>query len=111
METLVRDKIPELIEEYGPKQQTRIARPEEVMEFLLARFVTDAEELAESVGWALDTDGGKDAILWKMADLYEAIESMCTELNITPSQITNAKIYKAQTHGKLSQKVILIEDD
>jgi len=99
VEKLVRDRIPEIIENSGKTPITRIADSSEIKQFLLDKILEEAEELNES--------GSKEEI----ADILEAIYSLLKSEQLSLEDIEKIRIKKAEQRGSFNKKIILVDVD
>lgn len=97
---LVRDKIPEIIQNNGEKPVTHIADDKEYWERL-------KEKLSEEVG-----EFSKNSNEEELADILEVIDGICEFKKFDKKEIENIKKEKAEKRGKFRDRIILdvVED-
>ncbi|WP_226641527.1 nucleoside triphosphate pyrophosphohydrolase [Mesobacillus subterraneus] len=98
---LVRDRIPEVVENTGKKFSTRILDETEYIEQLKKKAY---EELDEYV----NTDNKKDAIE-ELADLLEIIHTLAEYHDSSIDEIEEVRKLKAEKRGGFKEKIFLIE--
>ncbi|WP_226674927.1 nucleoside triphosphate pyrophosphohydrolase [Mesobacillus jeotgali] len=98
---LVRDRIPEVIENTGKKFYTRILNETEYIEQLKKKAY---EELDEYV----NTDNKKDAVE-ELADLLEIIHALSKYHGSSIDEVEEVRKQKAKKRGGFKEKVFLIE--
>ncbi|MCM3764486.1 nucleoside triphosphate pyrophosphohydrolase [Neobacillus niacini] len=98
---LVRDRIPEVIEEDGKKFSTRILETEEYIKELKKKSF---EELNEYV----NTQNDKDAIE-ELADLLEIIHALAECHGASFETVEEVRKQKAEKRGGFKEKIFLIE--
>jgi predicted house-cleaning noncanonical NTP pyrophosphatase (MazG superfamily) len=94
---LVRDKIPESIENSGKKPVVRISEEEEYWEKL-------KEKLAEEVKEYNENENPEE-----LADILEVVEAICSYKKIDKNVLLKLKKEKAEKKGKFKDKIILEE--
>ena len=94
---LVRDKIPEIIEESGKKCKTEILSDERYLEMLDRKL---DEELLEY---------HKDQNLEELADLLEVIYAAAEARGYTLDELEAARAEKAEARGGFERKILLVE--
>ena len=92
---LVRDKIPEIIEEAGKKAVTHILSQEEYIAALETKL---DEEVAEYQA---------DKNLEEMADVLEVLQSICIARGYTLNQLEEKRKKKAEKNGGFRDKIYL----
>lgn len=96
---LVRDKIPEIIEEDGKSCNLHIADKEEYEVALGKKLVEEANELASAEG--------KEDKIRESADLLEVLLTIWREEDITLDEVLTEKEKKIESRGGFSKKIIL----
>ncbi len=98
---LVRDKIPQLIEESGRKQTSRILGEDEYFHALVDKVVEEIEEFR--------TGGLEEEI----ADAYEALDCLVKMKGYEPMHIDYIRLIKREARGSFLDKILLeeVEDD
>ncbi len=94
---LIRDRIPEIIEEKGQVCVTRTLGPEEYLEMVDAKL---DEELAEY---------HKDRSLEELADLIEVIYAATEARGFTREQLEQVRLEKAAERGPFRKRLLLLE--
>jgi len=98
---LVRDKIPQLIEESGRKQTSRILNEDEYFHALIDKVVEEIEEFRSS--------GNKEEI----ADVYEALDCLIKFKGYELMNIDYIRLIKREARGSFLERILLeeVEDD
>lgn len=96
---LVRDKIPQLIEESGRKQTSRILNDKEYFDALVDKVVEEIEEFRTS------------KIEEEIADVYEALDCLVKFKGYEPMHIDYIRLIKREARGSFLEKVLLEEVD
>ena len=94
---LVRDLIPDIIEESGNECRTRILSDEEYLKMLDAKL---EEELAEY---------HKDQNIEELADLLELIQAATVARGYTLEELESVRAEKAKKRGGFEKKIFLID--
>ena len=94
---LVRDLIPDIIEESGNECRTRILSDEEYLKMLDAKL---EEELAEY---------HKDQNIEELADLLELIQAATVARGYTLEELESVRAEKANKRGGFEKKIFLID--
>lgn len=94
---LVRDRIPEIIEESGKECKIRILNEEKYMQMLNVKL---DEELAEY---------HKDQNVEELADLLEVIYAAALARGYSIEQLEQIRAAKAEKRGAFQERVFLIE--
>lgn len=98
---LVRDKIPQVIEESGLQFKTRLLSEEEYKRELTKKLTEELLEYEE-------TDNKKDAIE-ELADILELIHA-AAELNGSSfEEVEEVRVKKAAKRGGFKERIFLIE--
>lgn len=92
---LVRDKIPEVIEQDGKKCTVRVLDDEEYLKALDAKL---DEELAEY---------HKDQNIEELADLLEVLYAAAEARGFTKDELEAVRVRKAAKRGKFKEKLFL----
>jgi predicted house-cleaning noncanonical NTP pyrophosphatase (MazG superfamily) len=98
---LIRDRIPEVIENTGKKFSTRILNEDEYIEQLKKKAY---EELDEFV----NTNNRDDAVE-ELADLLEIIHALSEYHGSSIDEIEEARKQKVKKRGGFKRKIFLIE--
>lgn len=96
---LVRDKIPEIIENDGEKPITRILDDEEYKKELKNKLVEESQEavLAE----------GSDELMKEIVDIFEVIEAVEKAFGIGREDVLKMKEERKQKRGGFEKKIFL----
>lgn len=94
---LVRDRIPEIIEESGKECKTAILSDEQYLKMIDAKL---DEELAEY---------HKDQNIEELADLLEVIRAATIARGYTLDDLETVRAKKAEKRGGFGKKILLIE--
>lgn len=97
---LVRDRIPEIISADGSKAETRLLKPEEVIDLLKKKTVEEAGELVEAEG--------VEEVKKEIADLEEVLKSLRERLNIKADEIEEIRQKRAEGRGRFEKGIYLI---
>ncbi len=95
MGKLVRDKIPQIIEDQGRRCVIRILEPQEYRQCLHRKL---DEELGEF---------HRDQNLEELADLMEVVLACTEELGHTPQELEQLRLAKAEKRGAFRQRIYL----
>lgn len=94
---LVRDNIPQLIEQSGREYTSRIMSEKEYYEALLNKIVEEIEEFRIS-------DNEEE-----IADIYEALDCLVRLKEYEPMHIDYLKLIKREARGSYKDRVLLEE--
>jgi len=100
---LIRDKIPEVIEDSGKSYKIRKLDDREYLEKVKEKIIEETNELVESKS--------RVDIINEIADVYEIIEALMDIKKITPSEVSKVKENKKVSRGAFDKKLLLIEVD
>jgi predicted house-cleaning noncanonical NTP pyrophosphatase (MazG superfamily) len=92
---LVRDKIPEIIEEDGKKPVVYIADDDEYTERLVDKLEEEVEEFLES----REVD--------ELGDILEVIHAIREDREVTHEQLQKKREQKAEQRGRFDEGVVL----
>ena len=92
---LVRDKIPEIIEESGKTCETKILSDEEYLQMLDKKL---DEELAEY---------HKDQNIEELADLLEVLYATAKARGYSIEELENVRVEKQKARGSFDNKILL----
>jgi predicted house-cleaning noncanonical NTP pyrophosphatase (MazG superfamily) len=102
-EKIIRDKLPEFIlAEKGEVMETRIAEPHEVMGFLKAKILEEAQEVFDAPD--------KTNLAEELGDLLEVIKAIAQHENIV-DEMFNARDAKYRKKGGFEKNIILIKNN
>ncbi len=96
---LVRDKIPELIEESGRIYHAKVLSDNEYFEALLDKIVEEIEEFRVSTNEE------------ELADVFEALDCLVQFKDYEPLHIDYLKLIRREARGSFREKVLLIDVD
>lgn len=100
---LVRDKIPQIIEEVkGKKIETRIIEGEEYKAYLLKKFQEESAELAETKD--------KEHLAEEIADILELIDSLLEFDGLKLEDIKKIQKEKAEKRGGFKEGILMLEE-
>jgi len=97
---LVRDKIPEIIENNNEIAITKTLNDKEYLNALKTKLLEEYNEVILS--------SGKD-FLEELADMLEVIDALASTENKTLNDIINIKEEKKQNRGGFDKKILLIK--
>ncbi|UUV18317.1 nucleoside triphosphate pyrophosphohydrolase [Fusobacteria bacterium ZRK30] len=92
---LIRDKIPEIIEENGEKYHCHIAGDKEYLEALRAKINEEVEEFYETPS------------IEEMADILEVLRALGDYYGFSEDKIEKARIEKDRKRGAFKRRIIL----
>lgn len=98
---LVRDRIPEIIENSGKKFTTRILGDNEYINELKKKLVEEMEEYQQ-------TETNEDA-LEELADILELMHALAKVHGANIDEIEKIRAEKAEKRGGFEEKIFLIE--
>lgn len=93
---LVRDIIPNIIEQDGQRAVTRVLGTTEYRRELLKKLVEEATELLHS-----------DGSIEERADVAEVLRALDKQIGYTSDEIEAARVTKAEKRGGFDQKIFL----
>lgn len=100
---LVRDKIPEIIEEKtGCKCQIRILDEEEFNVTLFAKLCEEVEELGEALN-----NGDKRCIIDELADITTILRYLMKQYKIDVNLVSARNVRKCMENGEFSKRIFL----
>lgn len=94
---LVRDKIPEIIEESGRKQKSRILDEKEYLEALLDKVI-------EEIGEYRETEDEEE-----LADVFEVLECIVKLKDYEPMHLDYLRMKKREARGSFNDRILLEE--
>ncbi len=100
---LVRDRIPELIEQAGKRCQTRALAPGELQPMLKAKLQEELKEYLEAV-----TDAGA---LEELADMLEVIHALAATHGSGVAALSELQQRKRERRGAFNRATLLIDAD
>ena len=93
---LVRDRIPEIINNEGKLPIIKQVKGKEKLCYLYEKLIEEATELKEG------------ELVEELADVQEVLEVIMEELNITPEQMKIAKNKKRKERGGFKKGTVLL---
>lgn len=96
---LVRDRIPEIIEQDGRKCATETMSEDEYRQALREKLVEEAQEAAEST---------PDGIVTELADLYEIIDALMATYDIDREAVLAEQSQRRITRGGFEKQLRLL---
>lgn len=97
---LVRDKIPNIIEDNNEIAEIRVLENKEYLSALKAKLLEEYNEVIESSG---------EYFLEELADMLEVIDALAKTENKTLQDIINIKEEKKNSRGGFEKKILLIK--
>lgn len=94
---LVRDRIPELIEESGRKQVSRKLNEEEYFHALIDKIIEEIEEFRES------------RLEEEVADVYEVLDCLVKLKGYEPLHLDYLRLIKREARGSFKDRILLEE--
>lgn len=91
---LVRDRIPEIIQDDGDEPVTRKVDEEEMLQFLRDKILEEAKELHES------------GELEEVADIYEVLDRY-VDVTDTVEKLEDMREKKAEERGRFDESIVL----
>lgn len=100
---LIRDRIPEIIENDHKTCATRILNDEEYLKCLKSKLLEECNEVIDAEG---------EDIKKEIADVLEVLEALENTLHIDHQEILSIKEKKARSNGAFDKKIYLeyVED-
>ncbi len=95
---LVRDRIPEIIEQTGKSATWRELSADDFRLALRAKILEEAKELV---------DAADDALLAELADLAEVIETILCAYDLTNDELDAARQRKNDERGAFTRRLFL----
>ena len=95
---LVRDKIPEIIENNGEVAYTRFLEDEEFRKELLLKLKEEVEEVSLAP---------KEKVLEELADVYEVLCAICELQNHTMNDVVEVAQVKRLKRGGFQKRIFL----
>ncbi len=97
---LVRDRIPAILAQSGYTYDTAIMDEQEYQQALREKLIEEAREAANAVE--------TQQLITELADLYEVIDTLISENNITPETVRAEQERRRQERGGFSQRIRLL---
>jgi predicted house-cleaning noncanonical NTP pyrophosphatase (MazG superfamily) len=98
---LVRDKIPQIIENNGEKFTAKVLNDEDYIKFLKIKAYEELDEYS-----AAETD---EEAVEELADLLEVIQTLAKHHGSSIEEVEAVRKDKAEKRGGFQQKLFLIE--
>jgi len=98
---LVRDRIPQIIEDSGAVPVTEVLGEEAYGRALFDKFFEEAEEYR--------TAESDDKIINELVDLYEVLLATAAYRGLTPAAFEQRRLAKHQARGGFEQRIMLKE--
>lgn len=96
---LVRDKIPQLIQESGRNCTSRILSDDEYYDALLDKIIEEIEEYRVS--------GNEE----ELADVYEVLDCLVALKEYEPMHLDYLQLIRREARGSFKERVLLIDVD
>jgi predicted house-cleaning noncanonical NTP pyrophosphatase (MazG superfamily) len=96
-QTLVRDKIPEIIREKGETAITRIASEEEYIRELRKKLRQEVEGFLQSRN------------IDDLVDVIELVYALSSAMGVPPKELERFRAQKAEERGGFEEGIILVE--
>jgi predicted house-cleaning noncanonical NTP pyrophosphatase (MazG superfamily) len=100
---LVRDKIPQIIEDGGKNCHYELLTPEKYLEALAEKLLEEAQETAIAL-----KSSDPDALVNELADLYEVIDSILLLQKIDTTEVILNQKQKREERGSFQKRLKLI---
>lgn len=98
---LVRDKIPQIIEDSGKKFTTEILNDHDYIKYLKLKSYEELDEYCAS--------HSNEEALEELADLLEVIHALANYHGFSMEEVEEVRIAKADKRGGFKEKILLIE--
>lgn len=98
---LVRDRIPEIIEESGKKCHFRVLEDQEYLKELQKKLREEMDEY-----FSCQTD---EEALEELADILEIIHALTTYHGYSVKELEEVRLQKAQARGGFKKKIFLVQ--
>lgn len=98
---LVRDRIPEIMRQDGWDPKTRILGEDEYAVALRDKLIEEATELHDAIG--------RDEIVKELGDLWEVVEALMKQKDISLTEVQSLKQKRRMERGGFDDKIFLIE--
>ncbi|NMG59389.1 nucleotide pyrophosphohydrolase [Geitlerinema sp. P-1104] len=96
---LVRDRIPEIIENSGKQYQIEYLNQDDYRQTLRDKLIEEAQEAAQA---------DDDHLLSELADLREVIDALLTSYQISPESLNQRQQQRYQERGGFEQQIRLL---
>jgi predicted house-cleaning noncanonical NTP pyrophosphatase (MazG superfamily) len=98
---LVRDKIPEIMEQSGKKPAIRILDPDQYLHSLHDKLDEEVREVHEATN---------EHLLEEIGDVLEVLRSLAESVGATWDQVEVERIRKIEARGGFNQRIWLYQD-
>jgi predicted house-cleaning noncanonical NTP pyrophosphatase (MazG superfamily) len=98
---LVRDKIPQIIEQSGKKFSARILNDQRYIKYLQQKSYEELDEYCAA--------GTKEDAVEELADLLEIIHSLAHHHGSSIEEVEKVREKKAEKRGGFKERILLIE--
>ena len=98
---LVRDKIPQIIENTGKKFSTEILNDQDYIKYLKEKSYEELEEYCASKS--------NEEAIEELADLLEIIQALAKHHESSIEEVESVRKEKAEKRGGFEEKIFLIE--
>lgn len=96
---LIRDKIPKIIKESGKNFEIEETKGEKLLKYIKEKIVEENSELISAKS--------KEDIVNEFADVFEILDKYRMELDISNSEISEARKNKNKKRGKFKKNFVL----
>lgn len=96
---LIRDRIPEIIRQAGRECEVKTMSGADYQQALLDKLIEEAQEAAQ---------GHSDNLMEELADIYEVIDTILTDLEIDKDLVLARQKQKRQEKGGFTKKLRLL---
>ncbi len=97
---LVRDRIPEIIQGDAKSCTVRTLDPAAYRQALLEKLVEEAQEVRQ-------TEGDREELVKELADVYEVIDALVKEFDLSREEIESVQKEKREQRGGFEKKLFL----
>lgn len=96
---LIRDRIPEIIDQEGRRYAVEVMSGDEYVQALKEKLVEEAQETATA---------SPGDLIKELADLYEVIDSLLTSCGIDRQDVLRTQQERRQSRGSFDQRLRLL---
>jgi len=96
---LIRDRIPQIIEESGLQYQTDLLTEEKYRCALFAKLIEEAQEVATAP---------PESLVAELADLYEVIDTILEVYQLTEAEVRQQQTQKRNDRGGFKNRICLL---
>jgi predicted house-cleaning noncanonical NTP pyrophosphatase (MazG superfamily) len=97
---LVRDRIPEIIQQDGYTYRIETLNEQEFQQALREKILEEAHEIVEA---------GPDELVTELADLSEVLDTLMQLHNISHADVRTQQVERQQTRGGFTQRIRLLD--